>query len=288
MALLLMSLTTGTARLGARPATSAPPPPSRATTWSAGIEYQRDRFDYHFDNPSTVGTPELVPHFYEQRYDADNVWLTGRIRFHAGSRALESEGGVSLAATGVGSDYDTFFQPDGNVIVYGTTAVTDIWSWRAAQYVTLGRWGGVDLRVAYAYRRDRAEFRPSDSTTSQTKPPSFTAVWNDDRETTISEVHEIRVGLQRQTPPHAAWQVRVSADVAPTTLARLTTILPDKYDEPVVAIAKACSVNAALHAARRIGHWRLGLRAVWAAAWGYSSTNHYHRNAFSAGVTVGR
>ena len=34
---------------------------------------RRDRFTYHFANPSAIDTPGLVPHFFEQRYVADNV-----------------------------------------------------------------------------------------------------------------------------------------------------------------------------------------------------------------------
>jgi hypothetical protein len=284
VALLILSLAGHGLQAGPAATATAPPP----LTWTAGIEYQRDRVDYRFENPSTVGTPELVPHFFEQRYDADNIWITGRLRFLLGSRAFETEGGVSAAATGVGSDYDTFFQPDGNVIVYGTTADTDAWSWRAAQYVDLGSWRGVRFRAAYSYRRDRAEFRPSYSTTVQTKPPSSTSVWNTDRETTISEVHEVRVGLEHRSAPSQGWQVRLTADAAPTTLARLTTVLPDKYPEPVVFIAKALSVNAAVHVTRGFGRWHAGMTVSYGGAWGYRDSSSYHRNAASAGVVIGR
>src|SRR5262245_64089340 len=48
-----------------------------------GIEAQRDRFTYHFENPSSVDTPFLVPHFFEQTYNADNIWLVGRVNYAA-------------------------------------------------------------------------------------------------------------------------------------------------------------------------------------------------------------
>jgi hypothetical protein len=44
-----------------------------------GAEFDRDRVTYHFDTPSTITTPELVPHFFEQHYVLDNVWLTGLV-----------------------------------------------------------------------------------------------------------------------------------------------------------------------------------------------------------------
>ena len=269
------------------PRAAAPAPPS-GVRWSAGVEYQRDRFDYRFENPSSYDTAELVPHAFEQRYDADNAWLTGRVFFALGTRPFETAVGVSAAGTGTGSDYDTFHQPDGNLVVYGTTADTNAWSWRAAQYVGLGSWLGVRWRVAYSYRRDRAEYRPSYTTIVQTKPPSSTSFWNASRETAISEVHEVRIGVERSFAPAAGWRVRVAGDAAPTTLARLTTILPDKYPDPVVFIAKGLSVNAALHVARRMGRWHAGAVLTYAQAWSYSGSDAYHRRAVSAGIMVGR
>jgi hypothetical protein len=273
---------------GASAAAPGAPSAPRPQRWALGVEYQRDRFDYRFENPSSFNTVELVPHYMEQRYDADNTWLTGRIRFALGRLGFETEGGITATTTGVGADYDTFFQPDGNVIVYGTTAVTDASSWRAAQYVGLGEWRGVAFRVGYSFRRDQADFRPSDTTIVQTKPPSSTAFWNTDRETTISEVHEIRFGLARAFAPGPSWRFRVTGDVAPTTLARLTTVLPDKYPEPIVFIAKGVSVNAALHITRQIGQWHAGMIVTYAQAWSYQQSNAYHRQAVSGGIVVGR
>ena len=272
----------------AQDAPRAAPAPRSSARWSAGVEYLHDRFDYRFEHPSSYDTAEPVPHVYEQRYDAGNVWFTGRVHFSLGTRAFETEGGISAPAAGTGSDYDTFYQPDGNVIVYGTTAMTDAWSWRAAQYVVLGSWIGVRWRGAYSYRRDRAEFRPGDTTIVQTKPPSSTAFWNADRETTISEVHEVRIGAERWFVSASGWLVRVTADTAPTTLARLTTILPDKYDEPIVSIAKGLSVNAAVQVARRFNQWEASAVVSYARAWSYSSSDAYHRRAISIAVTIGR
>jgi hypothetical protein len=267
---------------------AAPATPSPSAAWTVGVAYQRDRFDYRFENPSSFNTAEPVPHFYEQTYDADNLWITGRVQFQLGSHPLETEGGFAPATTGVGSDYDTFSNPDGNVIVYGTTAVTDASAWRAAQYVGLGDWRGTRLRVGYSYRRDRAEFRPSDSTTVQTRPPSSTSVWNTDRETTISEVHEIRFGVDRRFASDPNWDVRLTADASPVSLARLTTELPDKYPDPIVSIAKGFSIDAALHVSRRIGRWSVGATVDYAQSWSYQDANQYHRRAVWAGGFVGR
>jgi hypothetical protein len=205
-----------------------------------------------------------------------------------GARPFETEGGLTVTATGVASDYDTFYQPDGNVVVYGTTADTDVRAWRAAQYVGLGSWLGLRWRAAYSYRRDSADFRPSFTTITQTKPPSSAAFWNTDRESTVSEVHEIRIGADRTYTPGPGWHVRIAADTAPTTLARLSVTLPDKYAEPVSFIAKGLSANAALYVTRRFGPWRAGAVVTWAETWSYAAGSHYHRRAVSAAAAFGR
>ena len=48
---------------------------------SAGVETTRDRFHYRFENPSSFGTVELVPHEFTQTYWADNQWVALRARF---------------------------------------------------------------------------------------------------------------------------------------------------------------------------------------------------------------
>jgi hypothetical protein len=287
--LLLASLSSPVTRAGvpASVPVSQPATGAAAVAWSVDIEARRDRFDYRFENPSSFDTAELVPHFFEQRYDADNLWLTGRVRYRLGGRPLETEGGFTAETTGLASDYDTFFQPDGNVVVYGTTADTDLMSWRVAQYVGLGSWNGVQARVGYSYRRDRSDYHASYTTTTQTKPPSSSSFWNTDRETTISEVHEIRFGVERAFEG-PRWLARVTADTAPTTLARLTTILPDKYDEPVVFMAKGFTLDVRLAVAARLGRWLAGAAVSYVRTWNYQQASQFHRDGAGVSVTIGR
>ena len=96
-----------------------------------GVEARRDRFTYHFDNPSSFDTPFLVPHFFEQRYVADNVWLMGSASYAAGIR-WETSAGITPQRTATGDDYDTFLNPDGTVYVSGTTGGISIRSLRSA------------------------------------------------------------------------------------------------------------------------------------------------------------
>ena len=274
-----------------RVAQAEPAPRPRAPAEHAGVsvalEVRRDRFDCRFENPSSFNTADLVPHIVEQRHDVDNAWLVARVRFNAGGRLWETEAGVTPAATGLGSDYDTFFQPDGNVIVYGTTAETDLRSWRFAQYVGLGSWRGTRLRAGYSYRNDRSGYRPSYSTTTQTKPPSTSSVWNTDRETTIAEVHEVRLGAARALVHAQRWRVEATADVAPTTLARLSTLLPDKYDAPVVFIAKGLSLEAQLRIATRARRVDAGASIDYVHSWSYGQKNQFHRSGLGASVHLG-
>src|SRR5207249_4211890 len=48
-----------------------------------GVEVRRDRFQYHFENLSSIDTPFTVPHVFEQRYIADNVWAVASLRYVA-------------------------------------------------------------------------------------------------------------------------------------------------------------------------------------------------------------
>jgi hypothetical protein len=248
---------------------------------------RRDRYDCRFENRSSFNTSYLVPHFFEQRHEADNAWLVARLRFNAAGHSWVTEAGVTPSTGGAGSDYDTFYQPDGNIVVYGTTAGTAVRSWRVAQYIGLGSWRGTRLRVGYGYRRDRAIYRPSASTTSQTSPPSVSSFWNTDRETTIAEVHDVRFGAERSMAVSSRWHLSATADVSPTTLARLSTILPDKYTDPVVFIAKGFSVDTGLRVSGRTGRLEVGASVGYIRTWNYGRRNQFHRSGLGASLFVG-
>ena len=261
-------------------------PAAETGTPRVAIELSRshDTYRYHFDNPSRFDTVDNVPHFFEQNYHVDATWLTGRLRYRWAGRTWETEGGVAPSATGTGRDYDTFFNPGGNVIVYGTTAVTSALSWLAGQTVELGEKGGFRGRVGYHYQRDEAEYHSSYSVTTMTKPPSQTEFWNTGRETTVSQVHEIRFGISRDMRPAPRWHARLVADLSPATLAHLTTLLPDKYPgESIVFVAKAVALEASIDAGYGRGRtsWHVVLR--YSGAWNYSSSSAFGRQGLQAG-----
>ena len=254
----------------------------------AGIAFGHDTYHYRFDNPSRFNTPDNVPHFFEQNSSVNAAWLRGRARYHFAGRAWETEAGVAPPVTGVGEDYDTFFNPDGNIILYGTTAGTSAFSFSVSQTVELGRFKGFHARVGYSYRRDRAEYHDSESTTTMTRPPSRTGFWNTGRETTISDVHEVRIGLSRRIGLTNRWQARLVTDLSPATLARLTTLLPDKYPgQPVVFIAKAVALDASIEVSCRRDSVAFGFITRYTGALNYSAANLFTRRGFHIGGHVG-
>jgi hypothetical protein len=283
------------ATLVTTPAAFAQDPPDAAAgaqaaeprPFSLGVAWGHDSYHYRFENLSRYDTAESVRHAFEQDHAFDAPWLTGAARYRFAGRTWETRGRVSIPVTGVGSDYDTFFDPDGNTIVYGTTADTDAWSLEVGQTVELGMTSGLRWRVGYSYRRDRAEYHDSWSTTTTTRPPGQSQFWNTDRETTISQVHQVRVGVSRDAQVSGRWRLRVVADLAPATLAILTTELPDKYPEPVTFSARALSLDASLDAGYSGGRTSWHLVVDGSFAWHYSSSSAFTRRGVQAGIRVG-
>ena len=167
-------------------------------TLTASTEVRRDRTHCHFDEPSLCDTPFVVPHFFEQDYVADNNWLVLRADFGGRRLRFQTEGGLASWGTGTGHDYDTFFQPDGDVIVYGTTAVTQLRSFRMAQRVECAGNGWLGWRAGYAFRRDRAFFEPSDSITTHTQPKSESRFFNTGRDDLLTRA-PVRSGANGST-----------------------------------------------------------------------------------------
>ena len=276
----------------APPAGSAIPAQSSVTsdptTVTFGWEYRNDTHRYRFENPSSFDTPALVRHFFEQEYAADNRWIVARARYGVFGHRLETEAGLAFWGTGLGDDYDTFFQPTGDIVVYGTTAVTSLHAFRVSQRVDLGTALGFTGRVGYVYRQDRSDFRPSDSVTRHSSPPSESRFFNTDRETTISAVQEAQFGVMRTVSSAGRWRLVTGVDVSPLTLARLTTILPDKYPgQDIVFIAKGLSLAPSLRFTITRGVVAMGVSANYVHTWPYGSANQFTRDWFDIGAFVG-
>jgi len=252
-------------------------------------EFRRDRFRYRFENPSNFNTTFTVPHFFAQSYRADNHWLVAGARYRLFDSIAETEIGVTPQRVTVGDDYDTFFQPDGNIVVYGTTADVSLRSHRFSQRLESRPIRGWTARLGYTYQRDRSVFHPSFSTTTQSSPAASSSFWNPARETTISEVHEISIGAARRFAVSRAWTILGLADLAPVRLAKLTTILPDKYPgQDIVFLSKGLSLAPGVNAAWRRGRWAADLSLAYSTTWNYHRSDQFHRNALAVGVAVYR
>lgn len=250
-----------------------------------GVEADRDRFTYHFDNPSSFDTPGLVPHSFEQRYVADNLWLTGTLRYRAGVE-WETAGGVTPRRSATGDDYDTFFEPDGSVIVSGTTGGISIWSWRASQRFVAGSRGPVALLGGYRVRADRADWQLGHSTTRR-DGALIDAHDTADREYTQSYVHEIVAAIRVRPEARRAWETAVDVEVAPVVAGRLTVQLPDKYpDTNLLFLAKGAAASASLSLAHGRGPIPFTVTVFGQRRWSDHADAELSGSAFGIRVTI--
>lgn len=252
-----------------------------------GIEARRDRFTYHFDNPSSIDTPFLVPHFFEQRYVADNVWLMGSASYVAGIR-WETTAAITPQRTSTGDDYDTFFNPDGTVFVSGTTGGISIRSLSVSQRGEVARRGSAALVSGYRLRLDRSEFHLGHKTVTR-NGVLIEASDVTTRETTSSQIHELLFGLTAAFDLGNRWGVSVDTEVAPVALGRLLVQLPDKYPgRDLVFLTTVGTVISHATLARRFDDWALAFSLDSGRTWSYRSTAALSRRVLGLRVAVTR
>ncbi len=262
-----------------------PPPPKRLEI-KAGYEVHRDHLRYTFENPSNIDTDFPVPHSFTQAYVANNHWLVLAARYLVGGDAMESEFAITPERQTPGSDLDTFYDPNHDVVVSGTAGDVLLRSLRFAHW-SEGRVWGLPWRVGYAYRRDRSQFLPADRTVTHSNPPSEARSPTYGRETTISQAHEIRIEVSRPTSRAMAWRVVPRVELSPLILAQLTTILPDKYPgQHIVFNAKAVAVRGGIELVRQKGV-PVGVSLDYGQTWGYRSARQYRCDTLVAGVRLG-
>jgi hypothetical protein len=259
--------------------------------WSVSVstEARVESLKYHFDNPSSFDTSELVPHFFEQTYDTDHVWMIARIDHPLGRFRGSLDGGVTPAATRRADDFDTFFQPDGNVIVYGTTGNASSQSWRLSERIEMGRGRFLRYGLAYSYRRDRARFHDGDGITTTTIPPSTTHRLVTTRETTVSQLHVISWfgEMVRQVGAHDS--IEAVVDAAPAALGRLTVDLPDKYPGQLLAFhARVAIVSGRATYRHAWDRWSLTAGAGATSTFSWSRDARLDARALFATVGVTR
>ena len=260
--------------------------PAAAQTFSVGVEDARDRFTYHFENPSAFDTPQLVPHFFEQTYVADNLWLVASLRYTAGI-PWETSGAATIQRTLPATDYDTFFDPDGTIVVSGTSGDADRRSLRVTQRGELGHAGRVAFVGGYTIRFDRANFGVGHKTVAR-DARVVEAFDVTTPEITSSLVQEFFFGATVRRAVGTGWRMTIGGEAAPTTTGRLAIELPEKYPgQQFVFVATSLTGTARLTLSRAPNRRPIELSIDAAHAWRYSSENALTRERFSARLTVG-
>lgn len=247
---------------------------------SAGRE--RLEYSYRFENDSSFDTPVLVPHFFEQHYETTRWVLSARARYRLLGRPLATTVSFAPEDLAFGSDFDTFFQPTGDVATSGTAGDVRLSSLGVSQSVAVMWREHGSLHVRLSWRRDRADFLPADRIVTHTQPPSETREWTTDRERTVSNVFES--GLD------ARWSrgsLDITAHASPVVLSRLLVLLPDKYPGRDIRFdALGWGAGARAAASRPVGPATIG---VWISAekiGRYRERARYARTAIAAGLSI--
>jgi len=268
----------------------APPAAARSSPFELAAAWvpRWDQYRYQFSNPSSFGTVQLVPHYFVQSYKADNHWLAVRAQYTVAGQRWLTEAGFAPGIVTQGDDFDTFDQPSGDVVTVGTSGDVTLQSFSVRQrFIAVGH-GPVTLVAEYAYRRDRAEFHPADRVETHTMPPSEHREYITTRETTISNVHELRIGPAFAWAIADRWRADLTLTAAPTTFARLVTKLPDKYpgvdivfDAIVFAAAGEFTLRRAWPA------WFVEVGADGERTWSYTADRQFERKGYGVALRAG-
>lgn len=260
---------------------------ARQVTVTTGYEIHRDHQRYTFENPSNIDTDFVVPHSFTQTYVANNQWLVVSVGWPLGGDRMETEFAFTPERQTLGWDLDTFYNPNNDVVVSGTAGEVLMKSLRFAHWSEARLWG-LPWRMGYSYRRDRAQFLPTDRILTHTSPPSELRSPTFGHETTYSQVHEIPIEVSKPKRLTPAWSMLVAADVSPLVWARLTTILPDKYPgQDIVFDAKVIGAGGRLQLVRDKGRWPIVLAMHYGRTWSYASARQFSRDSLQGSVRIG-
>jgi len=255
---------------------------------SAAVAPRVEQFRYRFDNPSSFGTAALVPHFFEQRYDAVPVWFSAEARYRLGGSAAATSAAISLRGRTHGSDIDTFFQPSGDVATSGTNGDVMLRSLELRQRIAVGATRGWLWALTMGYRHDRADFLPDDRIVTHTTPPSVVRTFITDRETAISQAMTFGVEATRERALNDRWHVTIGAGVQPLVRGRLLVQLPDKYPGvDLIFTALSAGATARVSVERRAHGWRAGVAVSGEGAWAYRPSSAYALRGVSIAVFAG-
>ncbi len=258
---------------------------------SIGLDVRRDRIEYHFDNPSTFDTAAPVPHFFEQRYAADNVWLTATVRYTAGPR-WETLVAAAPGRDTTADDYDTFQEPDGVTVVSGTTGPARMWGLRVEQRAAFGPGGGVGSGVrvtaGYRFRLDHADFGVGHKTVTR-QGAVVQAFDVTSPETTRSEVQELFAGVSLARTLAARWRLALAGEGSPLVVGRLVVQLPEKYPgQDLAFVATGLGARGRATLRREAGRWPIELAADAGTSWSYRSTDRLRLTTAGIHASIAR
>jgi hypothetical protein len=250
---------------------------------AATLEPARESLRYRFDNPSSFNTEQLVPHFFEQTYDTDNLWFEAAVGYTIGGRAAQTRLAMTPQLSGRADDFDTFFQPDGNVVVAGTTGNASIRSWRVSQRLTADHWRGVDVGVTFGYRRDTARYHEGIGIVTTTIPRTEERRTVATREFVTSQMFEAGISGMRTQSRFGA-----RLDVVAVGVARLAVQLPDKYPDRTLVFSGRYSGAAAEGSCRfRAGRLALQAGAAGGASLPWRESSAMRLRRFSLFLAIG-
>ena len=276
--------------LGAVQPTPAPGPPS-PTDERPGIairlERRNERFDYRVDNPSNFEPGPLVPHFFEQRYEADNLWILAKARYRlAGSRS-STEVGFAPAVTTAGSDVDTFLQPSGEVITSGTRGQVKLQRFSIQQWFEMATWGPVRVGLTAAYRRSEMDFLPSDRIITRSAPPREMREPVGGDETTWSHVFATGIAASAPVALGSHWRLAIDGEAMPVTRARLNISLPLKYPNEIIRQDTfGFGARGRAGVERQFRRVTAGAAVSLGGAWGYRASADYGERLIGGDVFV--
>ncbi len=254
---------------------------------SFGYEARHDRLRFEFHNPVSGGGSTLIPHRFVQTYTTDNHWGVVKGSYFLFGIPMKSEFGFTPQRTSYGDDYDTTFEPDGDVTVGGTFGNVSMRSYRFAQSAQVAKAGGVAISAVYAYRLDRARFQFGNSFETHTNPPSSVYETLPIDETTKSRFHRIGVVGRREWKLSSHWRLATEADLSPATLAWLTVILPAKYPgEELVFLAKAVEISSGLCFLHASPRFPIEIYAGYGRDWAYDAARSVRREFLALGLRL--
>jgi len=274
--------------LGAvQPAPSTSPPPLEERGVSVRLERRHERFDYRVETPSNFEPGPLVPHFFEQRYDADNTWILVRGVYRIAGSLSSTEVGFAPAVTTAGSDVDTFLQPSGEVITSGTRGQVRLQRLSIQQWFEMATWGPLRVGVTAVYRRSEMDFLPSDRIITRSLPPIETREPVGGDETTWSHVFATGIAASAPVVLGTHWRLAFDGEAMPVTRARLTISLPAKYPGEIIRQDTfGFGARGRVAVERQFRRVTAGAAVTIGGAWGYRSSADYGEQLIGGDVFV--